>query len=243
MPHVLLVEDETSIADTLIYALQTEHFSVTHVSTAGAAIEALREAGPAGVDFAILDVGLPDRSGFDLCQEIRQSHSLPILFLTARASEIDRILGLELGGDDYVTKPFSPREVVARVRAVLRRVNQGCAGEPVELGSGAMQSTMLFHQEHSMQIYCYGAELNLTAHEYKLLLALMSQPGRIFTREQLLEKAWQDPGSAMDRTVDAHIKSLRSKIRSCSPEGGDPIQTRRGLGYTLDPAALECREA
>lgn len=222
MPRVLLVEDEVSIADTLVYALETEHFEVIHVTTAGAALEQLDE----GVDFAILDVGLPDMSGFDLCQEIRKSRSLPILFLTARDSEIDRVLGLELGGDDYVTKPFSPREVCARVRAVLRRTaGHQAGGERVAVG-------FLEHDPEGMLMRCRGELLNLTAHEYKLLAALMTQPGRIFTREQLLEKAWDDPGSAMDRTVDAHIKSLRAKIRTCSEE--DPIKTRRGLGYTLE---------
>jgi len=136
-------------------------------------------------DFAILDVGLPDMSGFDLCMEIRKSSALPVLFLTARDAEIDRILGLELGGDDYVTKPFSPREIVARVRAILRRSASTPAmkdSTAPELGSGN-----LVHDSDAMAIYCHGGLMNLTAHEYKLLVALMSQPGRIFTREQLLE--------------------------------------------------------
>lgn len=231
MPRVLLVEDEVSIADTLIYALETEHFEVVHVTTAGAALGQI----DASTDFAILDVGLPDMSGFDLCREIRKTYTLPILFLTARDSEIDRILGLELGGDDYVTKPFSPREVCARVRAVLRRT---IPAPSEQAGTGSFSTAdngFLSHNPEAMVIHCAGQALNLTAHEYKLLVALMSHPGRIFTREQLLEKAWDDPGSAMDRTVDAHIKSLRSKMRICTAEGKDPIQTRRGLGYTLDP--------
>jgi len=232
MPHVLLVEDEVSIAETLIYALETEHFGVTHVTTAGEALAQLN----ADTALAILDVGLPDMSGFDLCREMRKMSSLPILFLTARDSEIDRILGLELGGDDYVTKPFSPREVCARVRAVLRRASHGT--HPADV-SGASQNkqadcAILRHDPDAMVIHYHNQLLNLTAYEYKLLVALMSQPRRIFTREQLLEKAWDDPGSAMDRTVDAHIKSLRSKMRGCFSEGVDPIQTRRGLGYTLD---------
>lgn len=234
MPHVLLVEDETSIADTLVYALETEHFEVTHCTTAGDALKVLAERSP---DFAILDVGLPDMSGFDLCMEIRKSSALPVLFLTARDAEIDRILGLELGGDDYVTKPFSPREVVARVRAILRRA----AGAPKSTEKKtpvAANSGKLVHDPESMTILCHGGLLNLTAHEYKLLAALMSQPGRIFSREQLLEKAWDDPGSAMDRTVDAHVKSLRAKLRELTPGGDDPIETRRGLGYTLSPDAL-----
>lgn len=229
MPRVLLVEDEVSIAETLIYALETEHFEVVHVTTAGEALSLI----DAKTDFAILDVGLPDMSGFDLCQEIRKSHSLPILFLTARDSEIDRILGLELGGDDYVTKPFSPREVCARVRAVLRR-----SSSKLEVSSEKLRTSQevkfLDHDPDAMIVRCHEQALNLTAHEYKLLAALMSQPGRIFTREQLLEKAWEDPGSAMDRTVDAHIKSLRAKIKACDPVEGDPIQTRRGLGYTIE---------
>ncbi|MBT8044609.1 MAG: two-component system response regulator CreB [Verrucomicrobiae bacterium] len=225
MPRVLLVEDETSIADTLVYALETEHFDVTHVTTASEAVEIFSH----DFDLAILDVGLPDISGFDLCGEIRKSSSLPVLFLTARDSEIDRILGLELGGDDYVTKPFSPREVAARVRAILRRSN----GANETATKHIQTCGPLEHDPDAMTIQCSGSSLNLTAHEYKLLVALMSQPGRIFTREQLLEKAWEDPGSAMDRTVDAHIKSLRSKIHACTPDGTDPIETRRGLGYTL----------
>lgn len=228
MPHILLVEDEVSIAETLIYALETEHFEVTHVTTAGAALEVL----DGNTDLAILDVGLPDMSGFDLCREMRKSYALPILFLTARDSEIDRILGLELGGDDYVTKPFSPREVCARVRAVLRRVAPQSASSG-GLDSGGREGA-LHHDADAMVVCCHGQPLQLTAHEYKLLVALMSQPGRIFTREQLLEKAWEDPGSAMDRTVDAHIKSLRAKMRVCCADGECFIQTRRGLGYTLD---------
>ena len=226
MPRVLLVEDETSIADTLVYALETEHFEVTHVTTAGEALKIFAN----DYDLAILDVGLPDISGFDLCGEIRKSSALPVLFLTARDSEIDRILGLELGGDDYVTKPFSPREVAARVRAILRRAH----GNSSDTNDQTSTQGCLCHDANAMTITCHGKSMNLTAHEYKLLVALMSQPGRIFTREQLLEKAWEDPGSAMDRTVDAHIKSLRSKIRECTGDGSDPIETRRGLGYTLN---------
>lgn len=222
MPRILLVEDETSIAENLVYALETEHFDVAHATTAGAALDLLDNT----FHLAILDVGLPDMSGFDLCSEIRKSSTLPVLFLTARDSEVDRILGLELGGDDYVTKPFSPREVAARVRAILRRTSSRNT-------STTVPSDALHHNADAMTISCHGKNLILTAHEYKLLAALMSQPGRIFTREQLLEKAWEDPGSAMDRTVDAHIKSLRAKIRVFTPDGTDPIETRRGLGYTL----------
>lgn len=237
MPHILLVEDEVAIADTLIYALETEHFEVRHVTTASDALKLAID----DYQLAILDVGLPDISGFDLCAQIRKSSTIPVLFLTARDSEIDRILGLELGGDDYVTKPFSPREVVARIRAILRRAEASTESKNNQLqnkGESPQQGQQhgpLEHDPEAMTISCLGKRMNLTAHEYKLLAALMSQPGRIFTRDQLLMKAWEDPGSAMDRTVDAHIKSLRAKIRECNPDGTDPIETRRGLGYTLSP--------
>lgn len=220
MASVLIVEDEPAIADTLIYALQTENFSVTHVTTAQDGLNHFDSHAP---DFAVLDIGLPDFTGFDLCRKIRDFSQVPILFLTARDSEIDQVLGLELGADDYVTKPFSPRTVVARIRAILRR------------GKNALEanSTLLHHDPDTMSITCCSHHLDLTAHEYKLLAILLGQPGRVFTREQLLEQAWDDPGSAMDRTIDAHIKSLRAKLRQHSEDAAETIQTRRGLGYTL----------
>jgi two-component system catabolic regulation response regulator CreB len=220
MPTILIVEDEPAIADTLIYALKTENFHVTHVTTAQAGLDHFDQHSP---DFAVLDIGLPDFTGFDLCRKIRTLSQVPILFLTARDSEIDQVLGLELGADDYVTKPFSPRTVVARIRAVLRRGQSNPQND----------SSLLSHQPDTMTITCCGHPLELTAHEYKLLAILLGQPGRVFTREQLLEQAWDDPGSAMDRTIDAHIKSLRAKIRRHSEDAAETIQTRRGLGYTL----------
>ena len=220
MTSVLIVEDETAIADTLVYALKTENFGVRHVTTGQAGLDAHEEE---AADFIVLDVGLPDLLGFDVCRTIRENSNVPILFLTARDSEIDQVLGLELGADDYVTKPFSPRAIVARIRAIMRR---GHAPEPCS-------SHLLHHDSGCMKITCHGKTLDLTAHEYKLLAILLSQPGRVYTREQLLEQAWDDPGSAMDRTIDAHVKTLRSKLREHSEEAAETIQTRRGLGYTL----------
>ncbi len=224
MKSVLIVEDEPAIADTLIYALKTENFSVTHVTTGSEGLDHFSSTPP---DFVVLDIGLPDLTGFDVCRRIRESSEVPILFLTARDSEIDQVLGLELGADDYVTKPFSPRAVVARIRAIMRR------GQPSPAPSVPPSSALLHHTEETMSITCCGHQLDLTAHEYKLLAIFLSQPGRVFTREQLLEKAWDDPGSAMDRTIDAHIKSLRAKLRDQSTEAAQTLQTRRGLGYTL----------
>lgn len=233
MPRVLLVEDEPAIADTLVYALETERFEVTHALTGTDALEAFAATGH---DFIILDIGLPDMSGLDVCKKLRESTTVPVLFLTARDGEIDRILGLELGGDDYVTKPFSPREIVARVRAILRRANGHpevpASGSPPALPAAA-GATPLHHDHSAMRIHCHGQRLDLTAHEYKLLLVLLGQPGRVFTRDQLLDRAWEDPGAVTDRTVDAHVKSIRAKLRIAREGAEDYIQTRRGLGYLL----------
>jgi two-component system, OmpR family, catabolic regulation response regulator CreB len=227
MTRVLVVEDEPAIADALVYALQTDRFEVSHALTGG---DALAMLGAGEFDFVILDVGLPDMTGFDLCRKLRESSAVPVLFLTARDAEIDRILGLEIGGDDYVTKPFSPREVTARVRAILRR-----GGEVVNGRTAAVVKTTqaLFHDAVAMRIHCHGVCLDLTAHEYKLLLVLLENQGRVFTRDQLLEKAWYDPGAVTDRTVDAHIKTVRAKMRMARAGAEELIQTRRGLGYVL----------
>lgn len=222
--HVLVVEDEPSIADTIVYALQTEHFDVTHCSTGSDALQTVQQG---GFDCLILDVGLPDISGFDVCRQLRQHSQVPVIFLTARDGEIDRVLGLELGGDDYVAKPFSPRELVARVRAILRRAQPNGVSLPP-----ANQPAALAHDDRRKVILCHGNALDLARNEYHLLLALLQHPGRVFTREQLLEIAWPDPGAVTDRTVDAHVKSVRAKIQTVAP-GFDPIETRRGLGYAL----------
>lgn len=227
MLTVLLIEDEPAIADTILYALRTEGFQTHHAATGQGGLDWLREN---QCDFLVLDIGLPDLLGFDVCREVRSFSQIPVLFLTARDSEIDQVLGLELGADDYVTKPFSPRAVVARIRAILRRSSApvpSLAAPPTEA------PPFLHHDETAMAITCLGQPLNLTAHEYKLLALLLGQPGRTFTRDQILMQAWEDPGSAMDRTIDAHIKTLRAKIRLAAPDHEDPIQTRRGLGYCL----------
>ena len=226
MQRVLLVEDEPAIADILVYALSTECFEVTH-SLTGA--DALTAFGKVDYDFVILDIGLPDMTGLEVCRELRRTSHVPVLFLTARDGEVDRILGLELGGDDYVTKPFSPREVAARVRAILRRPRTLAVEEPKRRAAAGV----FHHDESSMRVHCHGQPLDLTAHEYKLFLVLLERPGRVFTREQLLDRAWSDPGAVTDRTIDAHIKSIRAKLKERSPGTEDFIQTRRGLGYLL----------
>lgn len=230
--RILIVEDEPAIADTLVYALKTECFDVTHTLTGGEALDQFRNT---CFDFVILDIGLPDMTGLDVCKVIRQTSTVPILFLTARDSEIDRILGLELGGDDYVTKPFSPREVAARIRAILRRATPAPVTTADPGAAADTRGSALSHDPVAMQILCAGTRLDLTAHEYKLLLVFLRQPGRVFTRDQLLDHAWDDPGAVTDRTIDAHIKTIRSKLRIASPGAEDLLQTRRGLGYAYVP--------
>ncbi|MFC7336717.1 two-component system response regulator CreB [Haloferula chungangensis] len=232
MQRILLVEDEPAIADTLVYALKTECFDVEHALTGHDALALHSEK---AFDFVILDIGLPDITGLEVCKQLRENSSVPILFLTARDGEVDRILGLELGGDDYVTKPFSPREIVARVRAIMRRSSNEIGEAHAEPNKDSTTKSLLAHDEKSMRILCAGCPLDLTAHEYKLILVFLRQPNRVFTRDQLLDHAWQDPGAVTDRTIDAHIKTIRAKLRTISPGSEDLIQTRRGLGYAYVP--------
>jgi two-component system catabolic regulation response regulator CreB len=229
MPRILLVEDEPAIADTVLYALRTEGFEARHCLTGG---EALRVAQQESFDLAILDVGLPDIGGFALCRELRRGKShegidLPVIFLTAHDAEAERIMGLEIGADDYVTKPFSPRELVARVRVVLRRGHGG---------AGFAASTYGFeHDIEGHRIRYRGRLLDLTRYEYGLLAALLQRPGAVLSRAQLMDRVWGDALESGDRTIDTHVKTLRAKLRVVAPDA-DPIRTHRGLGYSLEAA-------
>jgi two-component system catabolic regulation response regulator CreB len=241
-PRILVVEDEPAIADTIIYALQTEGFAVTWKTRGADGLAAAR-----GENFAlvVLDVGLPDASGFDVCRELRRREAaLPVIFLTARAAEIDKVVGLELGADDYVVKPFSPRELTARVRAVLRRTQNGngvtsaapavasSVSTTAAQGMAANTRGAWAHDAARCRIAYRGRAIELTRNEYRLLAALVAAPGRVFSRDQLMAAAWDDPGAALDRTVDAHVKTVRAKLREIAPDA-DPIVTHRGLGYAL----------
>jgi two-component system catabolic regulation response regulator CreB len=232
-PRILLVEDEPAIAETITYALTTEGFEPEWCATGQAALAALRRAPFA---LAVVDVGLPDINGFDLFREISARWSLPVIFLTARTAEIDRVVGLELGADDYVPKPFSPRELCARVRSVLRRVARGAKAEAPEAAPAAPArhpAAGPFHVDDERKTIRFRARpLELSRYEYRLLKVLVERPGRVFSRDELLAKVWDDPASSFDRTVDAHVKQLRAKLRSIDPDS-DPIQTHRGLGYSL----------
>jgi two-component system, OmpR family, catabolic regulation response regulator CreB len=225
MPQILIVEDEVAIADALLFALTSEGFSAHRVALGGEALAALRAG---GIDLVILDVGLPDMTGFEVCKQLRQFSAVPVMFLTARAAEIDRVVGLEIGADDYVVKPFSPREVVARVRAILKRSTQApqAAGRAEE-----------FHVDHErLQIHFCSRLLKLTALEFRLLLQLVSAPGRVHSREQLLAGVGMPADAVYERNIDSHIKALRAKLREVAPER-EPIQTHRGFGYSYQPTS------
>jgi len=228
--RILLLEDDPAIAGTVAFALQREGFAVEHVLLAGDAHAAVARSLPA---LAILDVGLPDGNGLDLCRAWRQAgddalRALPVLVLSARAEELDRVVGLELGADDYLTKPFSPRELVARVRALLRRAS---------LTPPAAPPPGLFELDAEGQRIAFAGQwLALTRLEFGLLRALLRSPGRIRSRESLLDEVWGADGEATDRTVDTHVKTLRAKLRAVRPEL-EPIATHRGMGYSLDASA------
>ena len=228
MPRILLVEDESAIADTIVYALHGEGFATEHHTLGRDALVALRQREFA---LAIVDVGLPDCSGFDLCRELRRFSDVPVIFLTARSSEIDRIVGLEIGADDYVTKPFSPRELATRVRVVLRRLVPRTSAQAPSAGAAAGFDL----DPDAARITYDGAPLDLTRYEYHLLRTLLEHPGRIFSRDELMRRIWTAPDHSTERTVDAHVKTLRAKLRAVRPDA-DPIVTHRGMGYALGTA-------
>ena len=219
---VLVAEDERPIADLLGMYLRREGFGVQVAATGADALAAARRLRPVAL---ILDVGLPGMDGTEVCQALRaEGSTVPILFCTARDDEIDRVLGLEMGGDDYITKPFSPREVVARVKAVLRRVAAPGDDEERPLVLGAVELNRARHR-----VSVSGEPVELTATEFELLAYLMERPGRVVTRDQLLSAVWGYAAAAGTRTVDVHVAQVRAKLGDASP-----IRTVRGVGYSAD---------
>lgn len=223
--HILLIEDESAIADNIVYSLRAEGFEITWQTLGSAGMATLKNS---QIDLVILDVGLPDGSGFEFCKSIRRFSEVPIIFLTARAGEVDRVVGLEIGADDYVVKPFSPRELVARVKAILKRTHKNSEASDT--------SESLFElDETRARIRYQGKALDLTRYEYLLLKTLLAQPERVFTRSQLMDSVWSAPEASLERSIDAHIKALRAKLK-CIDADRDPIRTHRGLGYSLSLA-------
>lgn len=226
MSTILLIEDESAIADTVVYALESEGLRCVWKNLGREGVAYLHDHGD--VSLVILDVGLPDGNGFEFCKEIRRDSNVPIIFLTARNHEIDRIVGLEIGADDYVSKPFSPRELAARVKVILRRSGQVASADETD-----------FVIERSKgRIRYRGALLDLTHYEFEILALFLQQPERIFTRGQIMDRVWSEPDASLERAVDTHIKSLRAKLSSIYKES-DPIHTHRGMGYSLSGSVRE----
>ena len=229
--RVLVVEDEPAIADTICYALSTDGFEPEWCSTGAAALQALAGTAPGLI---ILDVGLPDINGFELFKQLGGRTRAPVIFLTARAEEVDRIVGLELGADDYIAKPFSPRELTARVRAVLRRLAKAEQARPARRRRTRAAWRSRWTTSAASSRYC-GRPLDLSRYEYRVLKLLVSRPGRVFSRDDILQQAWDEPDASYDRTVDAHIKTIRAKLKAVAADV-DPIRTHRGEGYSLREA-------
>ncbi|MFZ5580759.1 MAG: two-component system response regulator CreB [Pseudomonadota bacterium] len=221
---VLLVEDDLPIAENVMLALGRESIGCRHVTLAAEGLDLLRGG---GFDLAILDVGLPDGHGFDLCRSVRGFSDVPIIFLTARADEIDRVVGLEIGADDYVLKPFSPRELAARVKTILRRTRTAQASATIAAAVGIGIEV----DEERAVIAFRGRPLDLSRTEYLMLKTMAARPERVFSRAELMDAAGLAEAS-MERAVDTHIKSLRAKLAALAPDA-DPIRTHRGLGYSL----------
>ncbi len=221
---ILVVEDETPIAEILKYNLEVEGFSVDIALDGEVAIEKIFKDRP---DLILLDIMMPKKDGFSVCREVREKTDIPIIMLTAREDEIDKVLGLELGADDYVTKPFSAREVVARVKATLRRVDMHLkkTTDTIIIKSG----NILLNTEQAEAVKD-DEILNLTYREYVLLKFFMKHPGQVFSREKLLDRVWGYDYAGDERTVDVTIRRLREKIED-KPATPDYIRTRRGLGY------------
>lgn len=221
--RILVIEDEANIAETIKIAIENESYGCDWAATGEVALEHLAHE---AVSLVVLDVGLPDMSGFELLKRIRQTHTVPVIFLTARGEEIDRVVGLEIGADDYITKPFSPRELMARIKAVLRRTNHS-----PQTNSSSTSNTFEINDQQA-KISFQQQALELTLAEYKLLSGMLSQPNRVFTRAQLLEIIWDANHPSEERTIDTHIKSLRAKLKEIDANA-DQINTHRGIGYSI----------
>jgi two-component system, OmpR family, response regulator len=227
MPTILVVDDDAHLREVVEYALTKEGLAV-EVAADGAAALARLERG--GIDLVVLDVLMPELGGLEVCRQIRARGQLPIIFLSSKAEEIDRILGLELGGDDYLAKPFSPRELVARVRAVLRRprAEKAPAAAAALLTVGPVSLDPARHE-----VSCNGQPIQLTVTEFTVLQTLLRRPGQVMTREVLVNEVYSFDHFITERTIDTHVRRIRSKFR---PAGHDPIETIHGLGYKARPA-------
>ncbi len=222
---ILIVEDEAKLSALLDEYLTASNFRTLQIANGLDVVGLVRERSP---DVILLDLMLPGRDGMDICRELRTFSNVPIIMMTARVEEIDRLLGLEAGADDYICKPYSPREVVARVKAILRRRG------PVEISLPNPQAEGLQLEPATMRASWNGMTLDLTQFEWKLLAALVASPGRIFSRSQLVDKLYDDGRSVTDRTIDSHVRNLRRKLESAVPEK-ELIRSVYGVGYSYEP--------
>ena len=231
MAKVLVVDDDRHIRDVVLFALRKEGFDVAEAPDGLAALAVIERERP---DLLILDVLMPELDGTSLCQRVRATSNVPIIFLSSKDDEIDRVVGLELGGDDYVVKPFSPRELVARVKAVLRRRDPEPSTTPANpealpphqtIARGALVLDIDAHVAR-----WNGVEVPLTATEFAMLRALAERPGKVFSRDNLMDHAYDDRRYVSDRTIDSHVRRIRAKLAAA---GGAPIETVHGVGYKL----------
>ena len=221
---ILIVEDETKLAKVLADYLEKDDFKTNHLINGDEVVDWVKKNKP---DLILLDLMLPKANGKDICRDIRNFSAVPIIMVTAMIDEIDRLIGLELGADDYICKPFSPKEVVARVKAVLRRM------EPDFINQSDTDDFNIDHDAFSISIR--GNKLDLTPVEFRMLEMFMSQPGRVYNRDQILNNVFDDGRIVLDRTVDTHIKNLRQKLKEASPEK-DYIRSIYGIGYSFEKA-------
>lgn len=226
MTKILIVEDEASFSEALEFLLGKEGFSIV---TAATGTEALRKFEQGGIDLVLLDLMIPEISGIEVCRQIRAKSKIPIIMLTAKDSEVDKVVGLEIGADDYVTKPYSSRELVARIRAVLRRNGN----DDVEQQSGVLTVSGVRMDVDRHQVSLNGKPVSLPLKEFELLEFLMRNAGRVLTRMQLIDRVWGSDYVGDTKTLDVHIKRLRAKIE-IDPANPTLIQTVRGLGYKME---------
>ena len=228
--RVLVVDDDPHIREVVAFALKKAGFDTAYAEDGAQALEQVAALDP---DLVVLDVLMPELDGTEVCRRIRAERATPIVFLSSRDDEIDRILGLELGGDDYVTKPFSPRELVARVRAVLRRAEAVAPPPPVR--EDALRARTMTHGELHLDLDRFlatwqGQVITFTVTEFGIVRTLMGFPGKVYTRDELSDGAYGGDNVVSDRTIDSHVRRVRQKMRAA---GADPIETVHGLGYRL----------
>ncbi len=225
MKKILIIDDEQSIIDVVEYSLRKEGYRPLVAKTGEGGLAIARQATP---DLVLLDIMLPDIDGFEVLRRLRQFSSVPVLMLTSRDGEVDKVVGLEMGADDYVPKPFSPRELVARIKAVLRRVRPAGPDTP----AAVVATGGFVVEKEKFRITFRGQPLPLSKMEYQILEMLLRHPGRVYSRNDILDEVLGEGAPSTDRTIDAHIKSIRKKIHMVDAKA-EPIQTVRGMGYSL----------